>query len=89
MWMKLNKLLKSSFRALEYESCILIRLNVPRNLVYDVMADINPEGLEPRGSVGQPKRPKRNQVFLPFVLDTIFVFHPRERLNGIQYVVVK
>ena len=27
-------------------------LNVPRNLVYDVMADVNPEGLEERGGVG-------------------------------------
>ena len=27
-------------------------LKVPRNLVYDVMADLNPEGLEERGGVG-------------------------------------
>ena len=45
----------------------LHRFNVPRNLVYDVMADINPEGLEACGGVGQPKRPKRNQVFLASV----------------------
>ena len=34
-------------------------LKVPRNLVYDVMADLYPEGLEERGAMGTPKRPKR------------------------------
>jgi len=38
-------------------------LNIPRNLVYDVMADVNPEGLEERGGVGMPKRPKRTGAF--------------------------
>ena len=38
-------------------------LNVPRNLVYDIMADVNPEGLEERGGVGMPKRPKRTRAF--------------------------
>ena len=52
------------YRALHQKIRELHRLNVPRNLVYDVMADINPEGLEARGGVGQPKRPKRNQAFL-------------------------
>jgi len=27
--------------------------------MYDVMADVNPEGLEERGGVGLPKGPKR------------------------------
>ena len=38
-------------------------INVPRNVVYDVMADVNPEGLEQRGGVGMPKRPKRTGAF--------------------------
>ena len=38
-------------------------LNVPRSLVYNVMADVNPEGLEGRGGVGQPKRRPRNAAF--------------------------
>ena len=29
-------------------------LNVPRNVVYDMLADVNPQGLEDRGGVGQP-----------------------------------
>ena len=32
------------------------RLAVPRGLVYDVMTQIDPEGLESRGKVGQKKR---------------------------------
>ena len=43
-------------------------LNVPRNLVYDVMADVNPEGLEERGGVGMPKRPKRTGAFTSNVM---------------------
>ena len=39
-------------------------LNVPRSLVHDVMADLNLEGLEDRGGVGQPKRPKRKSIYL-------------------------
>ena len=38
-------------------------LNVARCLVYNVMADVNPEGLEGRGGVGQPKRRTRNAAF--------------------------
>ena len=43
-------------------------LNVPRNLVYDVMADLNPEGLEERGGVGMPigQNVQRGQGLLPF-----------------------
>ena len=42
-------------------------LNVPRNLVYDVMADVNPEGLEERGGVGMPtgQNVPRGQGLLP------------------------
>ena len=32
-------------------------LSVPRNLVYAVMTEVNPQGLEERGRVGRPKRP--------------------------------
>lgn len=39
-------------------------LDVLRNLVYDAMAEINPEGLESRGGIGKPKRPKRNKAFV-------------------------
>ena len=38
--------------------------NVPRNIVYNLMADIDPEGLQSRGGVGQPKKRRRNQRFV-------------------------
>ena len=43
------------------------RLNVPREMVYDVMKDISPEGLESRGGVGISKRKKRERQFLSLV----------------------
>ena len=48
-------------------------LNVPRNLVYNVMMDVNSEGLEERGGVGMTKRPKRTGSFTSNVSKTIFV----------------
>ena len=42
------------YRALHKKIRELHGLNVPRNLVYNVMADVNPKGLEERGGVGQP-----------------------------------
>ena len=48
-------------------------LSVPRNLVYDVMADVNPEGLEERGGVGMPKRPTRTGAFTSNVSKKICV----------------
>lgn len=47
------------YRALHKKIRELHGLNVPRNLVYNVMADVNPKGLEERGGVGQPKRARR------------------------------
>ena len=38
-------------------------LNVPRGLVYAMMQEIDPEGLQSRGDVGRPKRLKRDNVF--------------------------
>ena len=37
-------------------------LAVPRGLVYDVMTEINPEGLQQRGGVGQTRRNKRGKT---------------------------
>jgi len=43
------------YRALHKKFRELHGLNVPRNLVYNVMADANPKDPEERGGVGQPK----------------------------------
>jgi len=51
------------YRALHKKIRELHGLNVPRNLVYNMMADVNPKGLEERGGVGQPKRARRKTAF--------------------------
>ena len=51
------------YRSLHKKGQEVHGINVPRNVVYDVMADVNPEGLEHRGGVGMPKRPKRTGAF--------------------------
>jgi hypothetical protein len=51
------------YRALHKKIREVHGINVPRHVVYDVMADVNPQGLEDRGGVGQPKRPRRKRTF--------------------------
>lgn len=58
------------YRALHKKIREVHGLHVPRNLVYSVMSDINPQGLEDRGGVGQPKRPKRRKAFVSNVSQT-------------------
>ena len=48
-------------------------LKVPRNLVYDVMADVYAEGLEERRGVGMPKHPKKTGTFTSNVSKNISV----------------
>ena len=50
--------------ALHKKICKLHGLNVPRNLVYNVMADVNPKDLEERGGVGQPKGGRQHSLLL-------------------------
>lgn len=56
------------YRALHKKLREVHELNVPRSLVYAMMKQVNPEGLEERGNVGRSKRPKRNNVFAAEVL---------------------
>lgn len=60
------------YRALHKKIRELHGLNVPRNLVYNVMADVNPKGLEERGGVGQPKRARRKTAFTSTVRILMF-----------------
>jgi len=39
-------------------------LLVPRDIIYEVMKDVNPRGFEERGCVGVSKRRKRNRRFM-------------------------
>ena len=52
------------YRALHKKIREIHGLNVPRNLVYNVMSDVNPQGLEDRAGVGQPKRARRTKSFV-------------------------
>ena len=51
------------YRALQQKVREVHGLNVPRDLVYAVMMEVNPQGLEERGGVGRPKRAPRNKVY--------------------------
>ena len=61
------------YRALHKKVREIHGLNVPRNLVYDVMYEVNPQGLEERGGVGQPKRPRRTATFISSVSKYILI----------------
>ena len=52
-------------------------LKVPRDLIYDVMKELDPEGLQSRGGVGQSRKRKRNRRFVALVslFLLIFIFH--------------
>ena len=52
------------YRAMQQKVREVHELNVPRDLVYAVMGDVDPEGLEARGGVGKPKRPRRTKAFV-------------------------
>ena len=47
------------YRALHKKIREVHALNVPRNVVYDVLTDVNPQGLQDSG--GQPKRVKKKE----------------------------
>ena len=52
------------YRALHKKIREVHGLKVPRNIVYDMMMYmVDPTGLDERGGVGQPKRPRRTRKF--------------------------
>ena len=51
------------YHALHRKICEVHTLNVPRNVVYDTMVDVTPQGLQDRGCVGQPKCQQRKGAF--------------------------
>ena len=52
------------YRAMQQKVRELHGLNVPRDLVYAVMGEADPQGLEARGGVGQSNRPRRTNAFV-------------------------
>ena len=54
---------KLGYRAMTQKVREIHNLKVPRDIVYEVMKDVDPEGLETRRSVGQKKKRARNKRF--------------------------
>ena len=52
------------YRAMHKKIREIHGLNVPRDLVYMVMAKVDPNGLEERGGVGKARRPRRDKAFM-------------------------
>ena len=55
------------YRALHKKLREVHGLMVPRNMVYTMMEEVDPSGLEERGGVGQSKRPARKKRFTSMV----------------------
>lgn len=69
------------YRAMQQKVREVHKLNVPRDVVYAAMGEVNPEGLEARGGVGKPKRPRRTNAFVtgvsltfPFIESSQYLF---------------
>ena len=57
------------YRAMQQKVRELHGLITSRDLVYAVMGDAEPKGLEARGGIGKPKRPRRTNAFVSGVSD--------------------
>ena len=61
------------YRALHRKLREVHTLKVPRNLVYAMMEEVDPSGLEERGGVGKTKRPIRAKRFVSKVYKILFI----------------
>ena len=59
------------YRAMQQKVRELHGLNVPCDLVYAVMEEADPQGLEARGGVGQSNRPRRTNAFVAGVSSSL------------------
>ena len=70
------------YRAMQRKLREQHKLAVPRNLVYDVMGMVDPEGLKRRGNVGRKKRQRgATGTFTSLVRSLEFVGSWRVSLN--------
>ncbi|PFX19170.1 hypothetical protein AWC38_SpisGene16429 [Stylophora pistillata] len=58
-------------RAMQQKVRELHDLNFPRDVVYAVMGEADPEGLKARGGVGQSDRPRRTTAFVTGTLERL------------------
>ena len=79
----LGKLL--GYRAMHKKIREIHGLNLPRDLVYMVMAKVDPSGLEERGGVGKTRRPRRDKAFMSGVSKVIPVQLP-VRISPTRYM---
>ena len=73
------------YRAIHKKVREIHGLNVPRDLVYMVMAKVDPNGLEERGGVGKARRPRRDKAFVSGVGKVIPVQLP-VRISPTRYM---
>ena len=57
------------YRAMQQKIREVHGLNASRDVVYAVMGEADPKGLEARGGIGKPKRPRRTKAFVSGVSD--------------------
>eukprot|EP00794_Sanderia_malayensis_P002824 gene2824-3264_t len=72
------------YRALHRKIREVHQLNVPREIVYAIMTDIDPDGLKARGNVGIARRPKRNKTFESMGPDHTMSLDGHDKLCGFQ-----
>ncbi|KXJ10617.1 hypothetical protein AC249_AIPGENE2744 [Exaiptasia diaphana] len=72
------------YRAMQLKIREVHNLNVPRDVVYAAMGEVNPAGLEARGGVGQPKRPKRTNAFVTGGPNCCMSLDGHDKLCGYQ-----
>ena len=61
------------YRALHEKIREVHNLNVPRNLVYVMMEEVDPEGLEERSCVGERKRPPKGAFNFQGILNIVLL----------------
>ncbi|XP_066925387.1 uncharacterized protein [Clytia hemisphaerica] len=75
---------KLGYRSMSQKIREVHSLKVPRDMVYEVMKELDPEGLESRGGVGIPKRRRRNRRFISPGSNYCFSLDGHDKLCGYQ-----
>ena len=63
------------YRSMQQKVREIHGLNVPRDVVYAVMKDVSPEGLQARGGVGKAKRHQRTNTYVTGVSRLLSIFY--------------
>ena len=63
------------YRSMQQKVREIHGLNVPRDVVYAVMKEVSPEGLQARGGVGKARRHRRTNAFVTGVSRLLSVFY--------------